>query len=50
MVMEGDSASGGEYPMQCADGVFCRCTLETSMILWTGVSPINLIKRTNRNK
>ena len=43
--MERDFAMDDGFAMQCEDDVLLSCTLETCMILWTNVTPINSIKK-----
>ena len=44
MVMEGDLTLGGKHTIQYTDDVLLNCTLETSVMLLTYVTPIHLIK------
>ena len=41
--MDRDFAWGGRRAMQCVDDVLLSGTLESYMILWTNVTPINSI-------
>ena len=43
MVMEEDLTLGGEHTMQYREGVSQKCVLETYVILFTYVTPINLV-------
>lgn len=43
MVTEGEPTLGGGRVVQCIDDVLWSCTLETYIVLLTGVTPINLI-------
>ena len=47
MVMEGDLTWGGEHTIQCTEDMLQNCTPECYVILLTGVTPINSIKKTN---
>ena len=45
--MEGDLTWGGEHTIQYTVDVLWNCASETCIILLTGVTPINSIKRKN---
>ena len=49
MEVEKEFAWGRRCTMQCADDVSLSCTLETCMILYTNVTPINLIKKRKKH-
>ena len=51
MVVERDLTLGGKSMMQYANYVLQNCTLKTSMVLLSNVTPINSFKKgTKKNK